>query len=208
MGASRSRDWLSFAATKRRCRTRASRVTALGVACQVAFPYKVLQLGSAVAGGMARGNVDSGPYRRAGRIRRNAPPDSGWPEHPDTDYHLPQVWDDRACGGTACQRTSLDPGFGPVRNRVEGSNPRPGERMGSIPRATPAGRRRKSFGRGPAKLLALKIAAGAPRPKTCGSEFCVAACVLIIHVVHNDVSRVATKYSRPSKGGNRHRGWH
>ena len=148
------------------------------------------------------------PLSAAGRIRRNTPPDSGWPEHPDTDYHLPQVWDDRACGGTACQRTSLDPGFGPVRNRVEGSNPRPGERMGSIPRATPAGRRRKSLGRGPAKLLALKIAAGASRPKTCGSEFCVAACILITHVLHSDVSRVATKYSRPSKGGNRTRGWH
>jgi hypothetical protein len=44
--------------------------------------------GRAVAGGMARGNVNSGPHRPAGRTRRNAPPDSGWPEHPDTDYHL------------------------------------------------------------------------------------------------------------------------
>jgi len=114
--------------------------------------------GRAVAGAMARGNVDSSPHRPAGRTRRNTPSDSGWPERPDTDYHLPQVWDDGACGGTACQRTRLDPGFGPVRNRVEGSNPRPGERMGSIPRATPAGHRRKSLGRGPAKLLALKIA--------------------------------------------------
>jgi len=46
--------------------------------------------GRAVAGGMARGNVDSSPHRPAGRTRRNAAPDSGWPEHPDTDYHLPQ----------------------------------------------------------------------------------------------------------------------
>ena len=36
----------------------------------------------------------------------------------------------------------------------------PGERMGSIPQATPAGHRRNGLGRGPAKLLpALKIAA-------------------------------------------------
>jgi hypothetical protein len=118
--------------------------------------------GRAVAGGMARRNVDSGCHRPAGRIRRNASPDSGWPEHPDTDHHLPQVWDEGACGGTACQRTRLDPGFGPVRNRVEGSNPRTGKRLDSIPQATPAGHRRKTLGWGSAKLLALKIAGRVP----------------------------------------------
>ncbi len=112
----------------------------------------------AVAVGVARGNVDSGPHRSAGRIRRSTPPDSGWPEHPDTDYHLPQVWDDGARGGTACQRARLDPGVGPVRNRVEGSNPRPGKGVGTIPQAAPAGHRRESLGGGPAKLFALKIA--------------------------------------------------
>src|SRR5207302_2773025 len=114
--------------------------------------------GRTLAGGMARGNVDSGPHRPAGRTQRNAPPDSGWPEHQDTDYHLPQVRDRGACGGTACQRARLDPGVGAVPNRVEGSNPRPGKGMGSLPQATPAGHRRKSLSRGPAKLPTLKIA--------------------------------------------------
>src|ERR1700756_3755869 len=58
--------------------------------------------GRAVGSGMARGNVDSGPHRPAGRTRRNAPPDSGWPEHPGSDHHLRQVWDNGACGGTPC----------------------------------------------------------------------------------------------------------
>ena len=115
--------------------------------------------GRTVAGGVAPGNVNSGPHQPAGQTRRNAAPDSGWPEHPDTDYHLPQVWDDGACGGTACQRARLDPGVGPVRNRVKGSKPRPAERLGSIPQATPAGHRRKGLGGSPAKLSALKIAA-------------------------------------------------
>src|SRR5215469_3408291 len=70
----------------------------------------------------------------------------------------------RRCGMTGHaaeprgQRARLDLGVGPVRNRVEGSNPRPGERLGSLPEATPAGHRRKSLGRGPEKLRALKIA--------------------------------------------------
>jgi hypothetical protein len=120
--------------------------------------------GRAVAGGMARGDVNSGPRRPAGRTRRNAPPDSGWPEHPNTDYHLPQVRDDWACGRTACHRARLDPGVGPVRNRVEGSNPGPGERLGSISQATRAGHRRKGLGSGPAKLPALNFPVPIRRP--------------------------------------------
>ena len=121
--------------------------------------------GRAVADGMARGNVNFGRHRSAGRTRRNAPPDSGWPEHPDTDYHLPQVWDDGACGGTASQRALLDPGVGSVQNLAKGSNPRPGERLGSIPQATPAGHRRKGLSRGSAKLPALKFAARVSTPQ-------------------------------------------
>jgi len=129
----------------------------------------------AVAVVAARGNVDSGPHRSSGRIGRNAPPDSGWPEHPDTDHHLPQVWDEGARGGTACQRARLDPGVGPVRNRRQGSDLCPGKGVGTIPQAAPAGQRRKSLGRGPAKLLALKIAGRGSRPRTCESEFCEGA---------------------------------
>ena len=119
------------------------------------FPEMIAQLRAEWHEGMSI----PAPHRPAGRTRRNAAPDSGWPEHPDTDYHLPQVWDDGTCGGTACQRARLDPGVGPVRNRVKGSNPRRGERLGSLPQATSAGHRRKGLGRGPAKLPALKIAA-------------------------------------------------
>jgi len=45
---------------------------------------------------------------------------------------------------------------------------RAGKRVGSIPQATPAGRRRKSPSRGPGKMLALKIASRVPRPKLAG----------------------------------------
>src|SRR6201987_1712466 len=61
-----------------------------------------------------------------------------------------KMWDDGARGGTACQRTRLDPGIGPVRNRVEGSNPHSGKGVGTIPQAAPAGHRRKNRGRSPA----------------------------------------------------------
>src|SRR5215471_168961 len=80
------------------------------------------------------------------------------------------MWDDGARGGTACQRARLDPGIGPVRNRVEGSNPRPGKGVETIPQAAPAGHRRKNRGRGPAKLLALKIAEKRFPPRTRGRE--------------------------------------
>src|SRR5215471_7705783 len=80
------------------------------------------------------------------------------------------MWDDGARGGTACQRARLDPGIGPVRNRVEGSNPRPGKGVETIPQAAPAGHRRKNRGRGPAKLLALKIAGKRFPPRTRGRE--------------------------------------
>lgn len=115
-----------------------------------------------VAGGMARGNVDSHPHRPAERTRRNASPDSGQPQHPDTDHHLPQVWADGACCRTSCQRARLDLGVGPVRSRVEGSNSRAGKRMGSIPQATSTGHRRKSLVRRCGRLSALKIASRFP----------------------------------------------
>ena len=41
------------------------------------------------------------------------------------------MWDDGARGGPACQRARLDPGIGPVRNRFEGSNPRPAKGVGT-----------------------------------------------------------------------------
>jgi hypothetical protein len=73
----------------------------------------------------------------------------------------------RRCGrtGPAAEpwvRARLDPGVGPFRNRVEGSNPRAGKGMGSIPQATSAGRRRPSLGRGCGKLSSLKIAGRFP----------------------------------------------
>jgi hypothetical protein len=111
---------------------------------------------------MARGNVHSHPHRPAKRTGRNASADSDQREHPDTDHQLPQVWADGACCRTTCQRARLDPGAGPVRSRVERSNPRAGKRMGSIPQATSTGRRRKSLGRGCGKLSALKIAGAFP----------------------------------------------
>src|SRR6267154_2600709 len=55
--------------------------------------------GRAVAGGVARGIVNAGAHQSAGRTREHASPDSGQPKHPDTDYHLPQMWHDGACGG-------------------------------------------------------------------------------------------------------------
>jgi hypothetical protein len=65
----------------------------------------------------------------------------------------------RRCGMTGhAAEPRLDPGVGTVRNRVEGSNPRPGKGVGTIPQAAPAGHRRESLGGGPAKLFALKIA--------------------------------------------------
>src|SRR5499425_2464685 len=60
------------------------------------------------------------------------------------------------------------------RNRVEGSNPRPGKGMGTIPHAAPAGHRRKNPGRGPAKLLALKIAGKRSSPQNPRKRACEA----------------------------------
>jgi hypothetical protein len=59
------------------------------------------------------------------------------------------------CGLTG---PAADPGVGPIRNRVEGSNPSAGKGMGSISQAISIGRRRKSHGRGSGKLPTLKIA--------------------------------------------------
>lgn len=95
-------------------------------------------------------------------LDRNTSPDSDQPEHPYPDHPLPQVWADWACCRTTSQRARLDPGAGPVRSRVERSNPRAGKRMGSILQATSTGRRRKGLGRGCGKLSALKIAGGFP----------------------------------------------
>src|SRR6266853_3850517 len=58
--------------------------------------------GRAVASGVAGGNVNAGAHKSARRARGNASPDSRRPKYPDTDYHLPQVWHDRACGGAPC----------------------------------------------------------------------------------------------------------
>jgi hypothetical protein len=58
---------------------------------------------------------------------------SGRPEHPDTDYDLPQVWDDGPRGGTARQRARLDSGRGTIRDRFEGPNPGGGKGVGGIP---------------------------------------------------------------------------
>jgi len=67
-----------------------------------------------------------------------------------------------ACCRTTCQRARIDPGVGPVRSRVEGSNPHAGKGMGSIPQATSTGCRRKGLGRGCGNLSALRIAGDFP----------------------------------------------
>ena len=123
----------------------------------------------AAAGGVARGNVDSGAHRSAGRIGWNPSPSSGWLEHPHTDHHVRKVRDDGAYGGTPCQRACLGLGAGPIRNLVEGSNLRTRKSVGGTPQAPPAGRSKEKPRRQAMKSARIDDRRQGPSPYCPGS---------------------------------------